>query len=924
MPANPFQDGISVAIQGDSSGLDDALDSASAGLVSFKKKIGLAGGALAALAGGAMAGAINEARKFQSAMVELEKVTDPSTAREMSDSIREMAETIPLAQTELADIAADAGRFGVEGTENIEKFTESTAKMATATDMNASQAGEAFAKLAELTNTPISEVENLGSSINALSNNFATSAQEIVDAMMRASGAMSQFGLSQTDIAGFSAALNAVSESSERAGTRMRRLVQEISNPKKVHDMAAALGMTADEYRNMQENNPRQLLLNMIEGFKEGGRTADELNKNLSTTSRQALAGFSQNLGGLREALGMSADAFEENTSLQKEFDAATDTFNSKLQTTKNRLTNVAITIGNVLLPHLSNMLDVVAGGISKFQDFNEATNGIPVTIGLVATAIGGLVSVLWAFGPSATAVVGALTGIVGAFGSIVTTVAGIPAMIAGVGATFAGLAATIYSTIFGALMALPGAAASAAFALASTLFSALISVGSALVGLPGMIASLALSLGSTLVTAAASAATTLAALPGILAAKAAAMVSVISLSGILSGALGVLSTVAGLATGGVAALTAALATIGAPIAIVIAAVVALYAAWKSNFLGIRDLTSRVVTFLKALFTGDFATIKGQVQNVARSARQFWDNNIKPMVTTARNAIGTIQSAIIAPFLAWFVPIWQKHLGVIKKELAITAQAWLNTISAFIDWARPYVSAFLSDLSAWWGQHGDEVMSIVRPLLNGLKRLFEMAFSIIADIIVGFIRLARGDLSGFKSSVMSIIDTLVSGVVDLFRWLYNRLIGNSIIPNMLSDIISAIRGFKGRALSAGKGLIGAFVRGIKSKIGSVKSSVNSAVQAARDRLPGSDAKEGPLSDLTKSGEALPETFAEGIESNLRTVRGASMMTAQAASPTAQAQAGGTNITVNVDARGATDPDAVGTAVADQLRSVLSR
>lgn len=415
-------------------GFESKIASAGNALGTFKKTVGLAGGALAALGAAGFAVAINEARKFEQAMVEVEKVTNPETADAMSQSIQNMAETIPLAQKELAAIAADAGRFGVEGEKAISQFTRATAKMATATDLNAQEAGEAFAKLAELTNTPISEVENLGSSINALSNNFATSAQEIVDAMLRASGAMSQFGLSQTDIAGFSAALNAVSESSERAGTRMRRLVQEISNPKKIADMARALGMNVSEYKRMQKNNPRKLLLRMIEGFKEGGQAADILNKNLSTTSRQALAGFAQNLDGLREALGMSRKEFDKNTSLQKEFRAASKTLNSQLKLLVNRIRNVALNLGSKLLPHVTNLVKGLNRAVKRFQAFNKRLDGVAAPSILAATLITGI-------GVAVYFLAGAITA-----ASVVAFASGLGVVLAAVTALAAGIAALAYA----------------------------------------------------------------------------------------------------------------------------------------------------------------------------------------------------------------------------------------------------------------------------------------------------------------------------------------------------------------------------------------------------------------------------------------------------------------------------------------------
>lgn len=426
MVSNPFADGISIRISGDSSELTEAVDDANDSLGSLKNRTTLVGGALTALAVGGFAVAANEARKFQQRMVELEKVTNPETANAMSESIRRMAETIPLAQGALADIAADAGRFGVRGPDNIEKFTRSVAKMATATDLSTQEAGESLAKLSTLTKTPITEVENLGSAINELSNNFATSSTEIIDSMLRSSAAMESFGLGATDIAGLSAALNAVSESSERAGTRMRRLIQEISNPKKARDFASAMGMNVKEFRRLRDNAPLKLLMRLIKAFAGNTQEAKNLKKQLSTTSRQALTGLGSNLDGVRRSLNMAGSAFKQNTSLQKEFDKASKTFNARLKILLNRLRNVAITLGNKLLPALTKVVNQAARAVTKFQQLNKRFDGLLAPATLLATAISGL-------GLAIKGAIGAISvGAITSLGSALLTVGGPIAIITG------------------------------------------------------------------------------------------------------------------------------------------------------------------------------------------------------------------------------------------------------------------------------------------------------------------------------------------------------------------------------------------------------------------------------------------------------------------------------------------------------------
>ena len=376
MPANPFSDGLSVRVSGDSSDARRALGGLQSSILSTRKlALGLGGVLAGALAVQGLGAATRAAADFETAMVEVQKVTDEETAAALAGEMRELSTEIPVAQEELAALAADAARFGIRGTENIRNFTETVSRMSVATDLSTQEAGEAFARLSVLTETPVDQMENLGSAINALSNEMATSSGEIVDSMLRSSAALNQFGLNNRQIVGMSAALNEVSESSRRAGSRLRRVAQELLDPRKVGDVARALGMTEAEFKNLRREQPDQIMLRLAEAFAEGGRTAEELRGTLSTASRQAVAGLAQNLDGLRTALQRSNETFAEGTSLQKEFDAATQTFNSRMQVLKNNINEVAITIGNDLLPVLNPLLETLNDLISGSEDL-EATFG--------------------------------------------------------------------------------------------------------------------------------------------------------------------------------------------------------------------------------------------------------------------------------------------------------------------------------------------------------------------------------------------------------------------------------------------------------------------------------------------------------------------------------------------------------------------
>jgi tape measure domain-containing protein len=127
--------------------------------------------------------------------------------------------------------------------------------------------------------------------------------------------------------------------------------------------------------------------------------------------------------------------------------------------------------------------------------------------------------------------------------------------------------------------------------------------------------------------------------------------------------------------------------------------------------------------------------------------------------------------------------------------------------------------------------------------------------SIIARLI-GFLSRLVGAVVSAGRSFTSSISTAIKTVIRFFQQLPGQIVkslGN--IGRLLFD--------------SGKKLIGGLVDGIKSAAGAVKDAVGGVLQGARDLLPFSDAKEGPFSDLTKSGEAIFKTIQQGANKGAR-------------------------------------------------------
>lgn len=389
---------MEVRVSGDTTDLQNSLDEAAMAIAGFKTQVAALGTGAAIAGAAGIAAATQAARTWNEVQREMHKVTDAETAKELGEAMRNLSRDIPVATNELGKLAADAARFGIEGKENIEKFTRSVAKMAAATDLTTDEAGEAFAKLSAITDTPAAKMENLGSSIALLENNFATSASEIAEASLRASASMNRMGASQTEIVALSTALNEVNPSARRAGTGLRRVAQEMMDPKNVGDLASSLGATEEEFANMREQAPVKTMMQLATTFQEGGKRADFVSAAMSTFAERTLAQLAGNLDAAKEAMDKSNKAFNEATQLQREYEIQTDSLDAQLQRLINSLRDTAITVGNVFIPVLKDAIDAILPVLDRFDEWVNASDGVKQAMILVGTTIAGVIPILGLF----------------------------------------------------------------------------------------------------------------------------------------------------------------------------------------------------------------------------------------------------------------------------------------------------------------------------------------------------------------------------------------------------------------------------------------------------------------------------------------------------------------------------------------------
>lgn len=414
--ANPFGESVVVDIDSDSSGFQDGINAAQDSMDGFEQSVDRMAQGLAAGAGAALAGSTNAAMDFESSLADIEKVTDAATADELGDDIKDLAGEIPLAHSELAELSTQAGRMGAEGADEIAAFTETAAQMGAATTLNADEAGMALGKMASSLNEELGDVDQLGDSINELSNNFQTTSDEIVDSSQRSGQALTTLGMESDEILGVSAAMNELSPTSRIAATRMEAFGETLMDPSNIEFFADATGRTSDEFETLVDESPEQAMTEMMNAVDDGTVSFEDLEEHMTTAQARAWRDTADGADEFAEAMDMSNDAMEEGGSLANELGVETDTASGQLTLMRNNLRTLGIEIGDVILPYVRDFIDVTNDLLVSFTEWIRDGNEVTAVLGLLGTLIGGLL-------PTITGLIGAVGGGVGSFAALRTII---------------------------------------------------------------------------------------------------------------------------------------------------------------------------------------------------------------------------------------------------------------------------------------------------------------------------------------------------------------------------------------------------------------------------------------------------------------------------------------------------------------------
>lgn len=227
---------------------------------------------------------------------------------DLSNGIRAMAKEMPASASEIAAVAEVAGQLGIK-TKDVLSFSKTMIDLGESTNLSATDAATAIAKIANITGMTSDEYRRFGSSVTALGNNFATTESDIVMMTNRLASAGTLAGLTNQEILGLSTAMSSVGIEAEAGGTAMTQTLTAI-------EKAAVLGASAvgdlEQRANAVGLSYRDVAVSVLKGGSALKKTAAQMgmsNTELRRTYEDA-GKASESLKQFADIAGMSSEQF--------------------------------------------------------------------------------------------------------------------------------------------------------------------------------------------------------------------------------------------------------------------------------------------------------------------------------------------------------------------------------------------------------------------------------------------------------------------------------------------------------------------------------------------------------------------------------------------------------------------------------------
>ena len=274
------------------------------------------------------------------------------------------------AREQLNFLAGEAGRLSIKSKDQILEFVDAADKINVALGEDLGEdAVKNIGKLAMMfgedkTKGMRGAMLATGSAVNEVAQTCSAAEPFLVNFTARVAGAAHQAGIAQTDILGFAATMDENMLREETSATAYQNILMKMYTS--TEKFADAAGIEVQKFSELLRTDANEALLQFAEGLSKKGGLADlaPLFGDLKTEGAGVSAVLSVMAGKadeIRARQALANKAYQEGTSILKEFDVQNNTVQAGLDKAKKRANDLAVELGERLQPIMAEGLHLTS-----------------------------------------------------------------------------------------------------------------------------------------------------------------------------------------------------------------------------------------------------------------------------------------------------------------------------------------------------------------------------------------------------------------------------------------------------------------------------------------------------------------------------------------------------------------------------------
>ena len=281
------------------------------------------------------------------------------------DEVKEMNEAFKQMDTrtsreQLNELAASAGRLGITNENMIKEFVDGADKIQVALgDDLGENAVQSVGKLAQMFGEDKKKglrgaMLATGSAINELAQNSSASAGYMVDFTSQLSGVAIQAGITQSEMLGLASALDQNQQEAATSATVFSQLITKMFQ--KPARFAKIAGLEVKEFSRIMKEDANTGLIKFLDAMRSRGgfdAMAPLFEKMKLDGSRAVgvLSSVASHLDQVRKAQALAFQAYNDGTSIIKEFNVQNNTEQARIDKAKKQFHDMSVELGEKLLP---------------------------------------------------------------------------------------------------------------------------------------------------------------------------------------------------------------------------------------------------------------------------------------------------------------------------------------------------------------------------------------------------------------------------------------------------------------------------------------------------------------------------------------------------------------------------------------------